>query len=93
MEKRTLYGRLCEFYGINQFQMRTRGRGSKNTKLLQKSFMDVPLAAQRFVSGKEGADSGPIGGNLPSFKVGETKHSLSSSTAGKWRTKLGIVQE
>ena len=32
MERRILLGRLCEFYGINQFQMRTGGGSQKIQK-------------------------------------------------------------
>ena len=34
---------MREFCSINQFQMRTRGRGSKNPKILWTSLMDAPL--------------------------------------------------
>ena len=42
MEKRTWYARFSEFYCIKLFQVQTRGRGSKNTKILQTSFMESP---------------------------------------------------
>ena len=35
-------GRLREFYCMNQFQMRTRGKGSKNPKILWTSLMEDP---------------------------------------------------
>ena len=48
--KLTWEGRLSEFYSMNQFQMRTRGSGSKNPKLLWTSLMDAPIALAHFFS-------------------------------------------
>ena len=44
MEKQMLYGRLHEFYSINQIQMRTSGEGVKKSENFA-SYLEAPRAA------------------------------------------------
>ena len=50
MEKLTQKGRLREFHCINRFHLRTRGRGSKNSKILRISYLEAPQGQSLFLS-------------------------------------------